>query len=174
MAKKNFSSLDSLKNVEKVINEASIAINDPTRTINTSSIPDVLGGVVGAAFGGAIGFAGLYGLGVSGLSAAGLTSALATAGGLIGGGMAAGVAVLASPAVILGVIGYSIARRKHENKINEERKRLYNLALQKHQAIINMLKESARLSKERADYLQALNILLQRAINDLKEDLGIK
>lgn len=172
MAGKNFKSLDSLKNVENVINEASEAIKDPSRTIVSSAIPEVLGGALGAGAGGAIGFAGLYYLGVTGMSASGLTSALATAGALVGGGMAAGVAVLAAPAVVLGGIGYAIVRNNRENKLKEERQRLYNLALQKHQAIINALKDSEQLSKERADYLQSLNILLQKAIKDLKEDLG--
>lgn len=172
MASKNFKSLDSLKHVENVINEASEAIKDPSRTIVSSAIPDVLGGVLGAGVGGTIGFAGLYGLGVTGLSAAGMTSALATAGGLVGGGMAAGVAVLAAPAVILGGLGYALVRNNRENKLKEERQRLYNLALQKHQAIINALKDSAQMSKERADYLQSLNILLQQAIKELKQDLG--
>lgn len=171
MADKNFNSLDSLKSVENVINEASEAIKDPTRTIVSSAIPDVLGGVLGACIGGVIGFAGLYGLGVTGLSAAGMTSALAAAGGLVGFGMAAGIAVLAAPAVIFGGVGYAIVRNNRENKLKEERQRLYNLALKKHQAIINALKESAKLSKERADYLQSLNILLRQAIKELKEDL---
>ena len=86
--------------------------------------------------------------------------------------MAAGVAVLAAPAVVLGGIGYAIVRNNRENKLKDERQRLYNLALQKHQAIIYALKDSAKLSKERADYLQSLNILLQKAIKELKEDLG--
>lgn len=171
MSKKNFKSLDSLKTVENVINEASEAIKDPTRTIVKSSIPDVLGGALGATIGGGIGFAGLYGLGVTGMSAAGLTSGLAAAGGLVGGGMAAGVAVLAAPAVILAGTGYAIIHGRREKKIKKERERLYNLALRKHQAIINELKDSAKLSKERAEYLQSLNILLRQAIKELKEDL---
>ena len=40
--------------------------------------------------------------GLFGLSAAGITSGLAAAGALVGGGMVAGIAVLAAPAVILG------------------------------------------------------------------------
>ena len=105
------------------------------------------------------------------MSAAGLTSGLAAAGGLVGGGMAAGVAVLAAPAVILAGTGYAIIHGRREKKIKEERERLYNLALRKHQAIINELKDSAKLSKERAEYLQSLNILLRQAIKELKEDL---
>lgn len=169
---KNFKSLDSLKNVEKVINEASEALKDPSRTIVTSAIPDVLGGVLGAGVGGVVGFAGLYFAGVTGLSAAGITSGLAAAGAIVGGGMAAGIAVLAAPAVVIGGIGYALVRNRKERQLKEERARLYNLALQKHQAIILELQESARLSKERIDYLQSLNILLRNAINDLEADLG--
>lgn len=172
MAKKNFSSLDSLKSVEKVINEASEAIKDQSRTIVSSSIPDILGGALGAGAGAGIGFAGLYGLGVTGLSAAGLTSGLATAGSLIGGGMVAGVGVLAAPAVILGGVGYALVRNSRENKLKEERQRLYTIALKKHQAIIQELKNSAKINKKRADYLQSLNLLLQKAIKELKEDIS--
>ena len=52
-----------------------------------------------------------------GLSAAGLTSGLAAAGVLIGGGMAAGVAVLAAPIAVLGIVGYSIAKNREEARM---------------------------------------------------------
>ena len=52
--------------------------------------------------GGAIGFAALYlGGPIVGLNAAGIAGGLAAAGALVGGGMAAGIAVLAAPAVLL-------------------------------------------------------------------------
>ena len=35
------------------------------------------------------------------------------------------------------------------------------------------MKEEADADKERMDYLQSLNILLQQAIKDLRHDLGI-
>lgn len=46
-------------------------------------------------------------------------------------------------------------------------------ALTKHQAIIKALKDEAEAAKERLDYLQSLNILLSRAVDDLKADLGV-
>ena len=55
----------------------------------------------------------------------------------------------------------------------QEKERLYKEALRKHDAIIRALKEEAEANKERLDYLNSLNILLTRAINDLKKDLGI-
>ena len=76
----NFQSIDSMQPVVNVVNEAAAALNDKTRTIKESTIPEVLAGALGAGIGGVGSFAALYGLGVVGLSAAGITSGLATAG----------------------------------------------------------------------------------------------
>ena len=57
--KMNFKSLDSLKSVANVINEAAAALHDKTRTIEKSSIPEVLSGALGAGIGGAASFAAL-------------------------------------------------------------------------------------------------------------------
>ena len=73
---------------------------------------------VGMSLGGAASYTALYFGGATvGLSAAGLTSGLATAGGLIGGGMAAGVAVLAAPVALLGIVGYSIAKNRKKARL---------------------------------------------------------
>ena len=45
--------------------------------------------------------------------------------------------------------------------------------MSKHEAIIKAMKAEADADKERMDYLQSLNILLQQAIKDLRHDLGI-
>lgn len=106
-----------------------------------------------------------------GLSAAGITSGLAAAGGIVGGGMVAGVFVLAAPVAVLGGVG--VAAHLKNKQLRQEKERLYKEALSKHDAIIKALKEEADADKERMDYLQSLNILLQRAITDLQKDLGI-
>lgn len=62
---KNFKTLESLAGVEKIINEAGAALRDTSRTIGTSSIPEVLGGVAGAGVGAAVSFAALYTLGTA-------------------------------------------------------------------------------------------------------------
>lgn len=49
---------------------------------------------------------------------------------------------------------------------------MYKEALKKHDAIIKAMKADADADKERLDYLQSLNILLQQAIKDLRHDLG--
>lgn len=68
----------------------------------------------GAGTGAAGSFAALYLLGTTGLSAAGITSGLAAAGAVVGGGMVAGIGVLAAPIAILGIGGYWLAK-KHKN-----------------------------------------------------------
>lgn len=169
----NFQSVDSLQQVVNVVNEAAFALNDKTRTIRESAIPEVLAGALGAGIGGVGSFAALYGLGMVGLSAAGITSGLAAAGAVVGGGMVAGVFVLAAPVALLAAGGVGVASHLKAKQLQQEKERLYKEALKKHEAIIRALKEESESDKERLDYLQNLNILLQRAVNDLKSDLGI-
>ena len=167
-----FQSVESLQQVVNVINEAAVAVNDKTRTVRESAIPEILAGAIGAGIGGVGSFAALYGLGSVGLSAAGITSGLAAAGGIVGGGMVAGVFVLAAPVALLAAGGVGLASHLRHKQLRQEKERLYKEALKKHQAIILALKDEANADKERLDYLQSLNILLTQAIKDLKKDLG--
>ena len=173
MAKKIFNSVDSLQPVVNLINEASVAVKDPFRTIRESAIPEVLAGALGAGIGGAGSFAALYGLGYVGLSAAGITSGLATAGTIVGGGMVAGVFVLAAPVALLAAGGVGLASYLKKRQLKQEKERLYQEVLKKHEGIILALKEEVDANKERLDYLQSLNILLTQAIKDMQHDLGI-
>ena len=167
-----FQSVESLQQVVNVINEAAVAVNDKTRTVRESAIPEILAGAIGAGIGGVGSFAALYGLGSVGLSAAGITSGLAAAGGIVGGGMVAGVFVLAAPVALLAAGGVGLASHLKHKQLRQEKERLYKEALKKHQAIILALKDEANADKGRLDYLQSLNILLTQAIKDLKKDLG--
>ncbi|KFN88025.1 hypothetical protein H702_04850 [Streptococcus equinus JB1] len=168
-----FQSVESLQQVVNVVNEAAAAVNDKSRTIRESAIPEVLAGALGAGIGGVGSFAALYGLGsVVGLSAAGITSGLATAGSIVGGGMSAGIFVLAAPVAVLAAGGVGLAAYLKNKQLRQEKERLYKEALKKHEAIIQALKSEADADKERLDYLQSLNILLTQAIKDLKKDLG--
>ena len=87
--------------------------------------------------------------------------------------MVAGVFVLASPVAALAAGGVGVAAKLKNKQLRQEKERLYKEALQKHEAIIKAMKEEADATKERMDYLQSLNILLQQAIKDLQKDLGI-
>ena len=169
---KNFKSLDALQSVINVVNEAGAAMKDKSRTIANSAIPDVLAGALGAGVGGIASFGALYGLGVAGLSAAGITSGLAAAGTVVGGGMVAGVFVLAAPVAVLAAGGVGIASAVKRKQLKQEKERLLKVAVEKHHAIVEALKNEVNVTKERADYLNSLNILLQQVIKDLMADLG--
>ena len=168
-----YKNIESLQPIVNVVNEAANAINDKTRTISESAIPEVLTGALGAGIGGIVSFTALYGLGTVGLSAAGITSGLAAAGGIIGGGMVAGIFVLAAPIAGLAATGVGITTHLKNNQLKQEKERLYQEALRKHQAIIQSLKEETNASQKRLDYLQSLNIMLTKAITDLRKDLNI-
>lgn len=168
-----FKNIDSLQPIVNVVNEAAAALSDKSRTIKESAIPEVLAGALGAGVGGVISFAALYGLGAVGLSAAGITSGLAAAGSIVGGGMVAGVFVLAAPVAILAASGVGVASHLKNKQLKQEKERLYQEVLKKHEGIINALKDEADSTKERLDYLQSLNILLTQAVKDLRHDLGV-
>ena len=168
-----FKNVDALQPVVNVVNEAAAALNDKTRTIKESAIPEILAGALGAGIGGVASFAALYGLGVVGLSAAGITSGLAAAGAIVGGGMVSGIFVLAAPVAALAAGGVGLAAHLKNKQLKQEKERLYQEVLKKHEAIINALKDEAEATKERLNYLQSLNIMLTQAIKDLQHDLGM-
>lgn len=89
---------------------------------------------------------------------------------VIAGGTAF-ASIYAAPLVIIGGTIAGINAAEKRRKLNEEKERLYNLALQKHQAMINELKEQQVASKERIEYLESINVLLQESIVKLREDL---
>src|SRR5262249_37637092 len=99
-----YKNLEALEPIKRLIKEAALGVNDPVRTIDTSSMKEVLGASLGAGAGGVLSFVALYSLGTVGLSGVGITTGLAAAG--LGGGMVAGVFVLALPVAILGVVGF--------------------------------------------------------------------
>ena len=167
-----YQNIESLQPIVNVVNDAAVALNDKTRTIKESAIPEVVAGALGAGIGGVGSFMALYGLGTVGLSAAGITSGLATAGAIVGGGMVSGIFVLAAPVAILAGGGVYAASKLRSKQLRQEKERLYKEVLIKHQAIIDALKKESEASKERLDYLQGLNILLQKALEDLQKDLG--
>ena len=174
-----FQSVDSLQQIVNVVNEAGQAINNPSRTIRESAIPEVLAGALGAGIGGVVSFGALYGLGTVGLSAIGITTGLKTAGlgasAVLGGAvspMVAGIFVLSLPVAGLAVTGVGVASHLKNKQLRQEKERLYKEVLIRHEAIIQALKTEANAAQERLDYLQSLNILLQQAIKDLKHDLG--
>ena len=65
--------------------------------------------------------------------------------------MVAGVFVLAAPVAILGGVGVGVAATlKHKQLVNEK-ERLYQEVLKKHNEILKALKDESNASKERVD-----------------------
>ena len=107
----------------------------------------------------------------------GLSTPTAGAGvsALIGGAlspMVAGIFVLSAPVAGLATGGVGIASHLKHKQLKQEKERLYQEVLKKHQAIIKAQKTALNESKQRQDYLSSLNILLTQALKDLKHDLG--
>lgn len=170
-----YKNAESLSSVEKLVAEASAAIGDPKRVASQdATINEALALAGGVGAGGAVGYAALYFAGVTGLSAAGISSALAAAGALVGGGMAAGIGVIAAPAVLIGVGAYAWAAQRNKKVLIEKKEMLLQEVLKNHNAIISELKKTADGNRERIDYLTKLNTLLQAAVQDLQSDLAIK
>lgn len=80
-------------------------------------VADGAAAAVGSALGGAASYTALYIGGTTGLSAVGITSGLATAGSVVGGGMVAGIGLLAAPVAVLGVAGYAIAKKRRNARL---------------------------------------------------------
>lgn len=78
---------------------------------------DAAAAAVGGTLGGAASYTALFVAGTTGLSGAGIMSGLATAGTVVGGGAAAGVAVLAAPVAIFAVGAYAIAKKRRKAKL---------------------------------------------------------
>jgi hypothetical protein len=87
--------------------------------------------------------------------------------------MTAGIFVLAAPIAGLAAAGVGVATHLKNKQLKQEKERLYQEALRKHQAIIQSLKEETDADQKRLDYLQSLNIMLTKAIEDLRKDLNI-
>jgi hypothetical protein len=108
--------------IMKTLNESEIKDMKEKASIEVSRIldrlekdhPGITEGLaasLGAAIGAGGSLAALSALGVTGLSAVGISTGLATAGALVGGGMVAGIGVLAAPVAILAVVGFTIAKK---------------------------------------------------------------
>ena len=159
MAKQIYPSLDALLSVRQTLDEAGKALADSGRTLLSPGVSEVLGAVAGIGAGAAAGAAIITAGAATGTAgAAALTSGLAAAGGIVGGGMLAGVAVVAAPAVLLGVGGFAAVTYWNRTRLDRERRALLQEAIRKHEAILREQREENARNRDRADYLHALVI----------------
>lgn len=105
--------------ISKMKNEAAREVKSVLEQLEKDypGVTEGLATALGAGVGAAGSFTALTMLGTAGLSATGITSGLATAGSILGGGMVAGIGVLAAPVAILGVAGYALAKKHKSAKL---------------------------------------------------------
>ena len=125
---------------------------------NYPGITEGMATVFGSGIGAAGSFSALYALGVTGLSAPGITSGLAVAGSIVGGGMVAGIGVLAAPIVLLSVGGYAIAKKRKNAKLAAA----LGVAIQKLYQIQERLIQNAEYFKEEIAGIKAAIDLLNK------------
>lgn len=105
--------------IEEIRNNTAHELSSIMNKLNDNH-PDAAEGLataLGAGTGAAGSFTALVFAGTTGLSAAGITSGLAAAGAVVGGGMAAGIGVLAAPIAVLGIGGYALAKKRKNAKL---------------------------------------------------------
>lgn len=167
-----YRSLEALAPVNKLLEEAGKAINDRARTLESNGIPEILG-AIGGVGAGAVAGAGIMAAGAAGgtVGAAAITSGLATAGSIIGGGMLAGIGVVAAPAVLLGVGGYWLLSERNKKRLAEAKEAALQDAMCKRDAILRELKAKNSDNKGRIEYLNRLVSQLLATIDYLEADL---
>jgi hypothetical protein len=163
---------DALIPVRKLLHEAGEAISEVGSSSRGIKIPSVIGAAAGTAAGGAAGAATVaLGAAASAHGAAAITSGLAFAGSILGGGMVAGMAVAATPAVVLGVAGYAALARRNQRRLMLEKQALLQEALRKHDAAIRAQQQAAGANEDELRYLRGLVAKLDEVIGNLRGDL---
>lgn len=185
--KMNFKNSDSLDLVKKLLDEAELTLNDNNRT--TTDVGGELGAIMdkilkseafgigaagaGLAVGGIAGVGLLSAIGsVAGLSAAGITSGLAAAGAIVGGGMVAGISVLAAPAIIIGGGAYVFANKAKHKKLVQEKEMLIQRIMLAHDRIMIRLEQNKEESAERLNHLKLTLDMLMGVKKDMQTDLN--
>ena len=88
--------------------------------------------------------------------------------------MAAGIAVVAVPAVVLGAVGYAILKRKQKNLLKAEKEELLTESLTRHEAIRKKRSDWRGDDPRLLNHLQEIEVRLGDVIRNLKQDLDHK
>lgn len=158
----NFKSENELKKVQEVLNEADEGINDKSRTVAKSTMSELLNGILDMDISEVMGLASI-------VTRVGV-SRFAVTGGLTG---IAGFSPLFAPVTVVLGVGFGVAKYIRNKKLKNQKELCYKEAIKKQNAIIQALKEESDADKERLDYLNSMNKILQAVIKDLKHDLDV-
>ena len=173
-----YQTFEALKPLEKLMAEAHKAVTGKDRVttddqellkvlnaLDVDAFKKVAGGAAGAVVGGGLGYAALFFAGIKGFAAPGIAAGLAA----IGGGMLAGMAVLAVPVVILGIGGFALMGRTDKKKLQAEKDMIRREAFILKDQLQKLVDETP--TGERHSYLTKMLILIESAIADLDHDL---
>ena len=146
--------------IEEMKKEASTEVSEVLKKLESDypGVTEGLAAAIGSTAGAGGSFVALTLLGVKGLSAAGITSGLAAAGSLVGGGMVAGIGVLSAPVAIVGILAYSVAKKRKSAK----------LAVALGQAVVKLYEVQERLLSN-AEYFKEELAVIKTTINFLKK-----
>ncbi len=172
MNKPYYKSSDSLVDAVKVVNEAGEFLADSKKIEISGDVKEIVAGLVGASAGVGTGVIIVTSAAAAGTAgAAAITSGLATAGSIVGGGMLAGIFVVAAPVAILAGGGIFIASRVNKSKLRKKKEMLLQEAVRKQNKIIKKLQNEVDASGQRMESLTHLNIALRQIIERLESDL---
>lgn len=171
-----FKTIKSLQMVVNLVNETALAIGDPTRVLEDSSIKDVIAfAATGAGITSGISLIALFSLGIPGITGAALTSGLATAGAIAGGTLIGGAFILAAPIAIVGIGGgllkAALNKKKLMRQLHDEKLRLVIDIDKKVGILKKSIRELNPSNKDRRKYLVGLEKLLLMAKKDLEYDI---
>jgi len=145
---------EEIKEVDNLIgNESDMAIKAMLQEASVA-----LGAGVGGIAGGGVA---LYFAGVAGFGAAGITSGLAAIGGIIGGGMLAGGAILVAAPLALTGGAYFLIKFIKRKRFNEARNQLRRHAVARRDFLKKLIENQDNKDEMLAEYRMHLNRLIK-------------
>jgi hypothetical protein len=170
---RRYANLAALRPVRDVIERAAHLLDKKSLQPLTDGLAPLAGAAVGAGTGAAAGAVMMSAGAASGTAgAAAMTSALAAAGSIVGGGMAVGLAVVATPAVVLTAAGALAAHRYNTNRLRKLERLYLQRAIQLRDAMAAELQDANTRNEARLEVLQQHLTLLKEVIRNLEGDLG--
>ncbi|GEM_PF-2382940 len=168
----NFATMSSLKPVEIVITEASMALKDQARGISSSEIANVLRITIQTTTEADISFRSIYAYGTGKSSNPGEYIPPEDVGSTI---MSQHLPYLTSTTNegVLALVGFIIFLVFRRKKIRQKEQNLYDEAIAKEKSLRYHLQMEVGASQERIDYLKSILTLLTYALKDLKRDLTV-
>lgn len=161
-----YETIEDLKRVEDELTEVDRLLDQEDDVSVKGAIQETAVALAGGGVGIAGGGVALFFAGVTGFSAVGITSGLAAIGAIVGGGMIAGIGLLAAGPVLLAGGGYLGMRYLRQKKFNDARSKLREHVLKRRDFLHRLVTEKSELGEKLGEYRVHLD-RLNRMITDL-------